>query len=112
MCEMPLISLEQLNLTDDVQADEGFSFSMSVLDDHFITTLVRLLGVLEPVLCLLTRCVDVFFGQTLVVIKPVCLSLRVSAVRHRHGDGLPDICDILLVCGLYLRHSCRRRTII
>lgn len=108
---MASISLEQLNLTDDVQADEGFSFSVCVLDDHFITTLMRLLGVLEPVLCVLTRCVDVFFGQTLVVIKPVCLSLRVSAVRHRHGDGLPDICDVLLVCGLYLWHRCRKRSI-
>lgn len=109
---MTFISLEQLNLTDDVQGDEGFSFSVCVLDDHFITTLVRLLGVLEPVLCEFTRCVDVFFGQTLVVIKPVCLSLRVSTVRHRHGDGLPDIGDILLVCGLYLWHSCRKRTVV
>lgn len=96
-------------LTDDFQVDEGFSFSMFVLDDDLVAALVGLHGVLQPVLCAVGGCVDVVFGQTQVVVQPVSLGLWVGAVGDGHDDGLPGVCDVALVCGLYLRHSWRKR---
>ncbi len=96
-------------LTDDFQVDEGFSLSVFVLDDDLVAALVRLHGVLQPVLCAVGVCVDVVFGQTQVVVEPFGLSLWVGAVGDGHDNGLPGICDVALVCGLYLRHSWRKR---
>lgn len=96
-------------LTDNVQVDEGFSLSVFVLDDDLVAALVALLGVLQAVLCAVSRGVDVVFGKTRAVVLPVSLRFRVCTVGDCHGDGLSGICDITLVCGLYLRHSCKRR---
>lgn len=92
-------------LTDDFQVDERFASSMFVLNDDLVAALVRLFGVLQPVLCVVSRRVDVLFGKTQVLIQPLSLCLWVGAVRYGHGNGLPSICDVGLVCGLYLRHS-------
>lgn len=92
-------------LTNDTQVNESFSFSMFVLDDYLVTAFVRLLGVLESILCAVCRGVDLVFGQTLVVVEPVCISLRVGAVGDSHNDGLPCINHVALVSGFDLRHS-------
>ena len=96
-------------LTNDVQVDESLSLSMFVLDDDLVAALVRLLGVLQLILCAVGGGMNVVFGQAQVAVEPVGLSLWVGTVGDGHNDGLPGICDIALVCGLYLRHSWRRR---
>lgn len=80
---------------------------MFVLDDDLVAALVRLFGVLQPILCVVSGGVDVFFGQTQVVVQPLSLGLWVGAVRDGQDDWLPSICDVALVCGPYLGHSCR-----
>ncbi len=78
---------------------------MFVLDDDLVAALVGLQWVLQPVLCAVGRCVDVVFWQIQIVVQPVGLSFRVGTIGDSHNDGLPGVCDVTLVCGLYLRHS-------
>lgn len=92
-------------LTDNSQVDEGFSLAMLVLDGHLVSSLIRLLWILQSVLCLVSRCVNVVFRQTGALVEPFCICLWVSTEGNSHDKWLSSVCHKVLIQSLDLWHS-------
>lgn len=104
---MTNITLQEL--TNNFQIDEGLSLSVFVLDDNLVLSLVRLLGVLHPIISSVSGYVDVLLWQTNAIEKPFGLGAGISIIGNRHEKWFSSICHEVLIHSLDLRNSCSNK---